>query len=76
MRAWPTSPSLESFSSEGTTGCSSCSMIEAVMYGMIPSAKIASWLSAPPEKRFRKLKIPEPESAVLALTAATLTPGT
>ena len=26
-------------------------MIDAVMYGMIPSAKIDSWRSAPPLKR-------------------------
>ena len=43
---------------------------------MIPSAKIAICDSAPPEKRFRKLKIPEPLSDEFALTAATLTPGT
>ena len=41
IRACPTSPSLESFSSDGTTTCSNCRMIDAVMYGMIPSAKIA-----------------------------------
>ena len=26
-----------------------CMMIDEVMYGMIPSAKIANWVSAPPE---------------------------
>ena len=30
-------------------------MIEAVMYGMIPSAKIVSWSSAPPENRLIRL---------------------
>jgi len=33
----PTSPSLESFSSDGTHPCSSFRMIEEVMYGMIPA---------------------------------------
>src|SRR6478735_7691683 len=31
---------------------SSCTMIDAVMYGMMPSAKIESLRSAPPENRF------------------------
>ena len=31
MRAWPTSPSFWSFSSEGTTTVSSCKMMLAVM---------------------------------------------
>ena len=29
-------------------------MIDAVMYGMMPRAKMANWLSAPPENRLRK----------------------
>jgi hypothetical protein len=29
-------------------------MIEAVTYGMIPSAKSENWESAPPEKRLRR----------------------
>ena len=41
IRCWPTSPSFCSFSSDGTTTVSSCRMIEAVMYGMIPSANSA-----------------------------------
>ena len=45
---WPTSPSLESFSSVGTTTVSSCKMIDAVMYGMIPSANRAIRESPPP----------------------------
>ena len=56
----PTSPSLRSLSSCGTTTVSSCSMIDAVMYGMIPSAKIAKRWSEPPEKRFRKPSTFEP----------------
>ncbi len=35
-------------------------MIEAVMYGMIPSAKIAIRDSPPPVKRFRKPRMSEP----------------
>ena len=31
-------------------------MIDAVMYGMIPSAKTANWVMAPPEKVWRKLE--------------------
>ena len=38
-------------------------MIDAVMYGMIPSAKIANWVSAPPEKSCRKPTTPPPLSA-------------
>ena len=33
-------------------------MIELVMYGMIPSAKTANWVSAPPENRWRKPSTP------------------
>ena len=33
-------------------------MIDAVMYGMIPRAKMANWLSAPPENRLRKPIVP------------------
>ena len=35
-------------------------MIEAVMYGMIPSANSESRWSEPPEKRFRKPRMFEP----------------
>jgi hypothetical protein len=35
-------------------------MMLAVMYGMMPSAKIVSWSSAPPDARGRKLRA-EPE---------------
>ena len=31
-------------------------MIDAVMYGMIPSANTANWVMAPPEKACRKLE--------------------
>ena len=33
-------------------------MIDAVMYGMIPRAKMANWLSAPPENRLRNPSVP------------------
>ena len=60
IRAWPTSPSLDSFSSDGETTVRSCRMIEAVMYGMIPSAKRAMRESPPPVNRFRKPRMSEP----------------
>jgi hypothetical protein len=60
MRAWPTSPSFCSFSSDGETTVSSCRMIDAVMYGMIPSAKIAIRDSPPPVNRLRKPRMFEP----------------
>ena len=49
--AWPDWPSFFSSSSRGMTTTSSCRMIDAVMYGMIPSAKIESCSSAPPLNR-------------------------
>ncbi len=51
----PAWPSFFSDSSRGMTTVSSCRMMLAVMYGMIPSAKIASWSSAPPENRLIRL---------------------
>ena len=60
MRACPTSPSFCSFSSDGETTVSSCRMIEAVMYGMMPSAKIAIRDSPPPVNRLRKPRMFEP----------------
>ncbi len=47
----PSSPSLESFSRYGHTTVNSWRMIDAEMYGMIPSAKTVILPSAPPEKR-------------------------
>ena len=77
MRAWPTSPSFCSFSSDGTTTTSSCRMIEAVMYGMIPSAKRAMRDSPPPLNVFSRLSTPPPPNCFwTALTAWTSTPGT
>ena len=33
-------------------------MIDVVMYGMIPRANTANWVSAPPENRLRKPSVP------------------
>ena len=72
----PTSPSLRSLSSDGITTVSSCSMIDAVMYGMIPSAKIAKRWSEPPEKRLRKPRTFEPPKfSEMFSTASMLMPG-
>ena len=49
--AVPAWPSFLRVSSRGMTTVSSCRMMLAVMYGMIPSAKIVSCSSAPPENR-------------------------
>ena len=50
--AVPDWPSLCSSSKRGMTTRSSCTMMLAVMYGMIPSANTDSWSSAPPLNRF------------------------
>ena len=47
----PAWPSFLRVSSRGITTTSSCRMMLAVMYGMMPSAKMVSWSSAPPENR-------------------------
>ena len=49
--AVPAWPSFLRASSRGITTVSSCRMMLAVMYGMIPSAKIDSCSSAPPLNR-------------------------
>ncbi len=52
-------------------------MIDAVMYGMIPRAKMANWLSAPPENRLRKPSVPWVSAAFWScFTAWKSTPGT
>ena len=33
-------------------------MIDAVMYGMMPSANTENWVSAPPEKSWTKPRMP------------------
>ena len=47
----PSSPSFASFSKYGITACRSWMMIDALMYGMMPSAKIVTRLKLPPAKR-------------------------
>ena len=49
--AVPDWPSFFRASNRGITTVSSCTMMLAVMYGMIPSAKIDSCSSAPPLNR-------------------------
>ena len=51
-------------------------MIDAVMYGMIPSAKIAIRPSPPPENRLRNPRMLLPPKLLwIALTAEALIPG-
>ncbi len=75
IRACPTSPSLESFSSDGTTAVRICRTIEAVMKGVIPNPKIATLASAPPEKVLSSPSTPLPPTccwicfSALAFTA-------
>ena len=54
----PTWPSFCHCSSFGMTTPSSCMMIDAVMYGMIPRKKIATLVIAPPENRSRNPTTP------------------
>ena len=50
-------------------------MIDALMYGMMPSAKIDICSSAPPENMLnRPRKVPEPWRTIFCITLA-LTPG-
>jgi len=49
---WPCAPSSCSSWKRGMTTRRSCVMMLAVMYGMMPSAKIETWSRAPPLKRF------------------------
>ncbi len=49
-------------------------MIDAVTYGMIPSAKTENCESAPPENRFSRLKIPPVRERYWSIESA-LTPG-
>ena len=48
---WPTAPCCCHSSSLGMTTPRICMMIDAVMYGMIPRAKMAKLAKAPPENR-------------------------
>jgi len=51
-------------------------MIDAVMYGMIPSAKIAAPVSAPPENRSRNPIAPDAECFLRAVSDRKSTYGT
>src|SRR3954447_24900647 len=74
---WPTAPCFCHCSIRGMTTASSCMMIELVMYGMIPRAKTAIWVRAPPENRFRKLSTPPWLACFWSCwTAGKLIPGT
>ena len=50
----PASPSLARAWRRGTTTVRSCRTMDAVMYGMIPRAKIVTLESAPPENMSKK----------------------
>ena len=50
-------------------------MIDAVTYGMIPSAKIANCESAPPENRFSRPSTVPLVRLKYCLIASELTPG-
>ena len=50
-------------------------MIDAVTYGMIPSAKIANCDRAPPEKRFSRPRTVPPVELKYCLIAFESTPG-
>ena len=68
---------MRSFSSDGTATPSSCMMIDEVMYGMIPSAKIAMRERPPPENRLSSPRMFEPPNCFwMLLTAVRFTPGT
>ena len=73
---WPCSPSLASSSSFGMTTVRSCMMIDAVMYGMMPSAKTATRRSAPPENRSRNPATPAVPDSKNFWSASRSTPGT
>ena len=67
--AWPGWPCFFSCSNRGMTTVSSWTMIEAVMYGMMPNAKMLSLRSAPPENRFSTVfsELSEPEAQALTI---------
>ena len=61
----PCWPSFFRASNRGMTTVSSCTMMLAVMYGMIPSAKIDSCSNAPPLNRLARPSTPVVASAPL-----------
>ena len=72
----PASPSFFSASSEGTTTVHSCMMIDAEMYGMIPSARIENRDSAPPEKTLNRPRMPPCCERKSSSSTLALIPGT
>jgi hypothetical protein len=74
--AYPASPSFCSRSRDGITIARTWKMIEAVTYGMIPSAKSEKRESAEPEKRFNRPRTPlPPEPPKKVFSACSSTPG-
>ena len=74
--AVPAAPSWRRASSLGITTASSCRMMLAVMYGMMPSAKTVSRSSAPPLSRFTRPRMPFlVDDATHVCTAVSETPG-
>ena len=72
---WPASPSFWRRSRDGMTTVISCRMMLAVMYGMIPSAKTAKRVSAPPANRLRKSSSRLPRWSIAAWRVSRSTPG-
>ncbi len=58
------------------TTVQSCMMIDAEMYGMIPSAKIEKRDSAPPEKTFSRPRMPPCWPRNSSSSTDALMPGT
>src|SRR3984957_6079073 len=77
--AWPAWPSFLRVSSRGFTTVSSCRMILAVMYGMMPSANTDMYLSALPLSRSTICSVPARPELAAAFeqvdTFASLMPG-
>ena len=61
--------------SDGTAIVKSCSMMEAVIYGVILSANIVKLLNAPPENRLNRAKSPVSLLKVCERTSRSI-PGT
>ena len=74
MRRCPSSPSFCSACRVGKTGVITCRMIEAVMYGMIPSANTPRRDRPPPENTDSRPKMPPWFCSAFA-SAVESTPG-
>ncbi len=72
----PDSPSFFSASSVGTTTVHNCMMMDAEMYGMMPSAKIEKRDSAPPENTLKSPRIPPCCDLNRSSSTDALMPGT